>query len=215
MTGRRTAPRAPARVVRPRTSDAPKLGRSRSSEGAEGIRAIDLQRRLSLRPGPHSRAPSASHRDQLQLLDLPPIRRTVGVLPDRLGANTSATRGSVQLLLAPQDSRLLSLQDLWLHHALQVPKKVGQRHRSHKCDKLRTARTAGGPHSQARWCLHMDVEVSHVSLRERRCAQHTLQRNMILGGHAVRALKKSCVLALHRAHGGRVRRQPSLGKLNA
>jgi hypothetical protein len=36
MTGRRTAPRAPARVARPRTSDAPKLGRSRSSEDAEG-----------------------------------------------------------------------------------------------------------------------------------------------------------------------------------
>src|SRR5207248_11764050 len=45
------------------------------------------QRNLSLRVGPHSCAASAAHGDPLQLLDLPSIRRALGVLRGERGSD--------------------------------------------------------------------------------------------------------------------------------
>jgi len=60
----------------------------------------------------------APRTDKLQLLHLAPIRRALGILPGHLGSNRSTERWPVQLLLAPQDSRILSMQYLWLRDAL-------------------------------------------------------------------------------------------------
>src|SRR5262245_6135886 len=56
-----------------------------------------------LRRDPHPRPSTASYRDQLQLLHVPPVRRALGVLRREQRPDRSAEGRARELLLAPQD----------------------------------------------------------------------------------------------------------------
>src|SRR5438876_6249800 len=54
---------------------------------------------------------------------------------------------------------------MWLHHALQVPEEMGSGHRGGQCEQLRAGGAQGCQRSQARRCLHVDMEILEMSVK--------------------------------------------------
>jgi hypothetical protein len=84
---------------------------------------------LSLRGGSNRDSPPPSHAHELQLLDLPPIRGSLGLLQSSRRTCTLQTRRHRVLLLGPQGVAICSLQDLRMPHPLEAnPAEEGRLH---------------------------------------------------------------------------------------
>jgi hypothetical protein len=79
---------------------------------------------VSLRRDSDSRSSNIADSNELQLFDLPPIRRTVGVLRGERREDRRAEECSLEVLMEPEDPRLLPMQKLRLRHALRVSEEA-------------------------------------------------------------------------------------------
>ena len=79
---------------------------------------------LPLRRDSNSRCTNVPYSDELQLFDLPPLRRALGILRGELGEDRSSQRRPCEIFVEPEDSGLLPVQEMRLRYSLRVPKKA-------------------------------------------------------------------------------------------
>jgi hypothetical protein len=70
------------------------------------------------------RSKNISHLNELQLFDLPSIRCAVGILQCEFSYDWSSKGWPIKIFMEPEDSRLLSMQEMWLHYTLCVSEET-------------------------------------------------------------------------------------------
>src|SRR5581483_1619857 len=112
---------------------------------------------LPLWLGSDLRAQAAPHPDALQLLHMPPLWRTVGLLQAVLSADRGPQGWPREVLLEPAHPELSQVQEMRLHHPLHSSKEELLGDRRRQCEQFRPVpdSTRAGP--APGWSLELEV----------------------------------------------------------
>jgi hypothetical protein len=113
-------------------------------------------RNLSLRSRAHPDSPSATLSQRLQLLGLPSLRNTVGLLPAIRGAGSLRARLNPRLRLGEKGTSVCQVRNLWLCHTLGASQAQGRCSHGSQRSQLRSRGLGASTYRAARRCVRLE-----------------------------------------------------------